>query len=515
MLRRDFSKRTPTGFLMVSNEFNLEKIFLILRIRLWWIVGFFIGAVLLAALVTVQMPKMYMATTSLNFDFSGNNPLDSRGRSILAEDSYLTTQVGILQSLNVGQKVVESLSDYERARVIDALGEKRSKLDLMISRIKKFAKTLFSGPKKAVLADTPQNEVSATSSGETLEVASPYDWLAGSLGSDLVINPLVDSRIVEVSYYSTDPQVAALLSNRFAEAYIATNLRMVIDPARKTKIWFDEQLTLLRAQLEEAQAKLTAYQQREGIVSSDERIDIESTHLRGLADQLASAQQARRIEETKLNKLNEVLGKGDSLMTFEPVFSNSVVQRINTDIRDIEAKLAEGANSLGANHPKMKTFKSELAAAKQRLNREIQSIVDGVHNAVELSRERQKTLEDALEQQKALVLRLKNEHDKIVVLQRDVESAQAAYNAALNQLNTTNMQSMVDQTNVSIVDHARVPTYHATPRLTKNVAVGGFGGLVLGFGFAMFMEIFRRRVHTEDDIVGELGIPLLGQLNRY
>lgn len=500
---------------MASNDINFEKLFLILRINAWWVLGILIGAILLAAFITYQTPKMYMATTSLNFDFSGNNPLDSRGRSTLAADSYMTTQVGILQSLNVAQQVVDSLTDYEEKRVIAALDANHSTIDILNRRIKLFFKSLFSSRGKEGLSSDSQEVNSEFGSRDTLSIESPYGWLAKALGSDLSIYPQVDSRIVDISYYSTDPEIAAMMPDRFAEAYIAANLKMVIDPARKTKIWFDQQLKLLRAQLEEAQAKLTAYQQLEGIVSSDQSIDMETANLRELAVQLAAAQQTRRTKETNQNKLNEVLEKRASLMTFEPVFNNSVVQQLKTDIRVIEGRLAEGANSLGTNHPKIKKLKSERAAATIRLNREIKTIVTGINNDVELSREREKNLEKAMGEQKQLVLKLKNEHDKIVVLQRDVESAQIAYNTALNQLSTTSMQSMVDQTNVSIIDHASIPSHHTLPRATLNLAVGAFGGLLLGIGFALFKEIYARRVYSQDDVVNELGIPLLGQLRKY
>jgi polysaccharide export outer membrane protein len=106
---------------MTSNELNIEKIFQILRTRIQLVIGVFLGCVLVAAIITFQLPKMYQATATLNFDFSSSNPIDSRGRSVLSEESYLTTQVGILQSLNVAQQVVSGLSDYQRDRVIAAL----------------------------------------------------------------------------------------------------------------------------------------------------------------------------------------------------------------------------------------------------------------------------------------------------------------------------------------------------------------------------------------------------------
>jgi uncharacterized protein involved in exopolysaccharide biosynthesis len=227
-----------------------------------------------------------------------------------------------------------------------------------------------------------------------------------------------------------------------------------------------------------------------------------------------AAQQATRNAVTEHNKLREVIDSGASLMTYQPVSANSVVQKIKADIRDLEAQIVQNSNSLGANHPKMKKLNSELYAARERLKKEVKDVTDGINNAAQLYKEREHDLESALEAQKMLVLNLKNEHDKITVLQREVESAQATYNAALNQLNSTSMQSMVDQTNVAIIDRADIPGGASSPRVMKNMALGALAGLLLGVGLAVFLEIFTRRVHSSDDFTTELGIPLLGHLKK-
>jgi uncharacterized protein involved in exopolysaccharide biosynthesis len=259
---------------------------------------------------------------------------------------------------------------------------------------------------------------------------------------------------------------------------------------------------------------LTAYQQQEGVVSTNERLDTENTRLQNLSNQLVTAQEATRNAVTERQKLQEVLASGAPLDTFEPVFDNAVVQNIKAQIRDLQGTLVNSSNSLGANHPKIKKIKSELYAARQRLDAEIKTITDGINNAAELSKEREHDLAKSLEAQKQLVLDLKNEHNKIAVLQRDVESAQATYNAALNELNTTSMQSLVDQTNVSIVDRANIPSTPSSPRVTKNLALGVLAGLLLGIGLAVILEISIRRVHSQDDLIDELGVPLLAHLKK-
>ena len=497
---------------MASNEISIEKFVLILRTHAKLVSSIFIAALTVAGIITYLMPKMYTATVSLNFEFSAN-PVDSRGSYAYAEDSYITTQVGIIQSQHVAQQVEHSLTDYERERVIAALDAEHSVIDDVSNLIKAPIMFLLADSGNQ-LDDAGADSGGSSSGGETLQVSSAYNWLTRSIGYNLVVTPVFNSRIVEISYSSTDPKIAALLANKFGDAYIATNLQMIIDPARKSKVWFDEQLKSLRKNLEDAQSELTAYQQREGIVSSDERLDTEASRLQELSGQLVAAQQATRNAVTEHNKLREVIDSGASLMTYQPVSANSVVQKIKADIRDLEAQIVQNSNSLGANHPKMKKLNSELYAARERLKKEVKDVTDGINNAAQLYKEREHDLESALEAQKMLVLNLKNEHDKITVLQREVESAQATYNAALNQLNSTSMQSMVDQTNVAIIDRADIPGGASSPRVMKNMALGALAGLLLGVGLAVFLEIFTRRVHSSDDFTTELGIPLLGHLKK-
>lgn len=494
---------------MTSNEMSLERFFLILQTKVRLIVGILAAALLLAGTITYTTPKTYKATASLNFEFSAG-PVDSLGRSVLSGETYISTQQGIIESQAVAKEVENSLTEYERDRLIAALDARRSAIDALRSAITSPIRGLFSDKNK------PAPETGVRQGGETeaLQVKSPYNWLTRAIGYDLSVEPVFNSRIVSIAYWSTDRQIAALMANKYAEAYIATNLQMMIDPARKSKVWFDEQLKSLRQRLEEAQSKLTAYQQKEGIVSSDERLDTETSRLQNLSGQLVTAQQTTRNAVTQQQKLKEVLDSGASLMTLQAVFDNPVVQRLKGEVRSIETKIVENSHNLGNNHPRMKQLNSELFGARKRLKSAIQTITDGITNAADLSRERENDLKLALDAQKKLVLDLKNQHDRIAVIQREVESAQTTYNAALNQLNTTSMQSMVDQTNVSIVDRATVPRKHSSPRIMVNLTIGLLGGLLLGIGVAVFMDVFVRKVHSTDDLMGELGVPLLGHLKK-
>ena len=497
---------------MASNEMSLQQYIEIFRARVQVIIIIFVVAVAIAGIVTYVTPKMYMATTSLNFEIKGDNPFaEALGVSVLSGNTYVATQIDIIKSLNVAQKVVDSLRQNERNHLIASLEAENTIIDKLRDSILAPIRSLFKNDSNRVLEGKTSSEMHDS---DALQIDSPYSWVALSIGHNLKAKPMFSSRIVEISYASTNPQIAALMADKFAEAYIVANLQMIIDPAQKTKVWFDEQLKSLRENLQNAQSRLTAYQQKEGIVATDERIDTENKRLQELSSQLVSAQQETRNAVTEQQQLIEVLASSSSLLTFPKVFADPVIQRIKSDIRAFEGTLVEISSRLGENHPKYKRVQQELKAARGRLDVEVKVITEGIYNDAELAKERTRDLAKVLEKQKQFVLDLKYEYGRIAVLAREVESEQATYNTALDQLNETSMRSMIDQTNVSIVDPASVPGTHSSPRVMIDLGVGGLFGLLLGIGITIFREMLNRKVHSKEDLIVEVGVPFLGQLKK-
>jgi uncharacterized protein involved in exopolysaccharide biosynthesis len=448
----------------------------------------------------------------VNFEFKGENPFaDVRGASVWTGDTYIATQMDIMRSISVAQKVVDRLTQNERNHLIASLKAESTIIDKLIGAILGSIRSLFSSDEKRV---SEGKASSKTQSSEALQVRSPYNWVARAIGNHLTVEPMFGSRIVNISYASTNPKIAALMANKFAEAYLIANLQMIIDPAQKTKVWFDEQLKSLRTNLQNAQSKLTAFQQKEGIIATDERIDTENKRLEVLSRNLIGAQTELRNAVTEQQQLKEIMRKGASLMTFPKVFNNPVIRNIKGDIRALEAKHVEMSSRLGKNHPQYKRLLQELSATRGRLDIEVKVITGGIYNDADLARDRTRDLSKALETQKRLVLDLKYEYDRIAVFAREVESAQKTYNAALEQLNLTSMRSMVDQTNVSIVDPASIPRQHTSPQVMTNFVIGGFGGLLLAIGITIFMEMVTRKVHSREDFMTEVRVPLLGHLKK-
>jgi uncharacterized protein involved in exopolysaccharide biosynthesis len=175
---------------------------------------------------------------------------------------YVATQVDIIMSRNVALKVVDKLTDEERFIVAES----------------------FLGPdaRRAVDSDV---------------------WvrgaIAGELLSGLSVTPARDSRVLNLIYTTIDPELAATVANAFANAYIDTTLELNMEPARRNAEWFDEQIKSLRTALEDKQKLLTAYQERNGIVSMDTRLDTETRRFQELSTRLLEAQTNRHDVDSR------------------------------------------------------------------------------------------------------------------------------------------------------------------------------------------------------------------------
>jgi capsular polysaccharide biosynthesis protein len=111
-------------------------------------------------------------------------------------------------------------------------------------------------------------------------------------------------------------------------------------------------------------------------------------------------------------------------------------------------------------------------------------------------------------------MNLKQARDQIAVLMRDVETAQRAYDSAMQRSTVSKIDSRASQTNVAILNPAIEPLKPARPKLWLNITLSIIIGSMLGVGAALLLEFADRRVRSGNDLVGHLESPLLAQLTR-
>ena len=426
---------------------NLQQFLLILLAR--WRVALYtlLGTVVTTLVVSLLWPNSYTAGTSVVVDVKSPDPVAGMVLQGMMTPGYMATQVDIINSDRVSQRVVKLL-----------------KLDQAPA--------------------VRQQWMDETDGRGELTV-----WLAKLLQKKLDVKPARDSNVVNISYKASDPAFAAAIANGYAQAYIDTTIELKVEPAKQYAVWFGQQSRQLRDNVERAKAKLSEFQQTKGIVATDERLNYENQRLNELQSQLVMAETQSADSQSKQKS-----GGGDTL---QDVMQNPVILQLKSDISRLDAKLQEMGGNLGKNHPQYQRSEAELASLRKQMQAEIQKISSSISTSNRVSKGRQTELEAAIEAHKKRILDLRKERDEVSVLQQDVESAQRAYETISLRYSQTNLESNSTQTNVSVLTPAAPPLEASSPRVLLNTALSILLGTMLGAGAALVLEMLDRRVRSE------------------
>lgn len=451
---------------------NLYQFLSALRARVSLFAFLLLVTVLVATLVSLLLPKIYTATVSLLLDAKEEQSLSTALRPLVSSQeraSYLQTQLDIITSEKVARRVVDDLKLAQRAVSANALED-------------------------------------VAKHGGSIE-----DKLVEVLMQDLKVDTS-QSSVIRLSFSSQEARYSAEVANAFAKAYIDTMLELRVEPAQKAAAWFDEQLKSLRANLEDAQAKLTDYHQRRGIVAADERLDVENTRLAGLSDQVVRAQEQTFEWKSREEQARESLRQGGSPANLPEVMDNPFIQRLKQDVMQGETKLRELSTHYGPNYPQYQRQVEENESLREKLDAEMKRLVAGIQSSARQSRQREAGSRRAMAAQSARVLGLKENRNELTVLRRNVESAERAYDTAMQRSVVSLVDSRANQTNVMVLNPAGVPRKHSSPKIPLNIALSVVVGTILGIVMVMLLEALDRRVRSRSDL--ELDVPLLAVLNQ-
>jgi polysaccharide biosynthesis transport protein len=431
---------------------SLYQIFSILRARRFLAGTIFLAIVGLALVWIVLRPKNYTAVAPVLVDMRSDPVPGGNGLQGMMSPSFMATQIDIVRSERVAQRAVQALH-----------------------------------------LDQQPDEISKWRSATGGKIAA-VPWLANELQKKLDVKPARESHIINITWTGHSRAEAAKVANAFAQSYLDVSLELKTDPARGYATWFEDQVSASRQKLEAAQNRLADFQQKAGIVSTDERTDYETANLNALSAQLTAVQGHTAITPSG----------GEA--------TNPIVNNLRMDVAKLESKIRQGAASMGERHPEMQKMQAELASMRSMLASETSRAGSSAASSRQSQLAREKELRDAVEAQKTKVLALSKQRGELNLLQRDVEAAQKAYDAVTSSASQVRLQSMSNQTNVMPLAAAVEPIDASglTGKVMLLIAI--VAGALLALAGALLAELMNRRVRTVDDLTLVTRLPVLASV---
>src|SRR5277367_1381034 len=458
-------------------EPHLYDYLLILRKHQWLILSFLLTVVTIVAIATFRMRPVYIATARIEIDRENSNILPFQGTDsydyMMDLENYIETQSKILTSETLGLLTIRNSG---------------------LSSRPEFAAP--GGPSEAVASGSLANQKRPPELGEFL----------GSLSVKRVPN----SRLMDVSFESTDPQLAARIVNAHLENYIEQNFRSKYDATTQASKWLAGQLDELRVKVEKSENARIEYERQNQIWTVDDKSNITTQRLSDLNKELTDAQS----ESLKREALYEFAESGD-LDGVPELRDNSVLQDMQKKRSDLSVQYTDAVNQYGPNFPKVQRLQAQIKEVDDQMIRERKGIIVQLKNDYREAKQREELLSKALDQQKTDTNLMSEKLVQYNILKRDAESYKALYDGLLTKLKEAGIASGLQSSNIRIVDPAMVPSTPARPAKARNIALAFLVGLVGGVGLALLREYLDNTVKTPDDVETLARLPSLAVVPAF
>lgn len=408
-----------------TTEIHLREYLQVLKKRRWTVIAIFVIFVTLVSVYTLTSEPIYQATVQLLIE--RDNPKVVSIQEVLAIDAtstdYYQTQYELLKSDNLARRVVRRLNRNQVS---------------------------FNSPGQS-------NRLIRSNQSDRESFAGEADPLRENkliqlFQSDLKIRPKRNSRLVNVSFESSDPRYATEAVNILAEEYIKFSIETKVNASKEARSWLKKQVDDMRAKVEVSERAFEQFQQ---------------TIPKRIMAQVQSGKATREMENRP------------------EVVHNVFIQELRTEEIKLSAKMADLSKKYGPKHPKIIRLASEREMIHDHMQVEIKRLVSAV--MIEGSSE-------------------------YLLLKREALTNQKLYEVLLTRLKETVLTENLPQSNIHIIDPAQVPQSPVKPNRKMNIFMASVFGLVFGAGVAFFFEYLDNTIHDPKDIEELLEIPFLGSV---
>lgn len=474
-----------------QEEIHLRDYWKVIQKRRNSVLTFFSVIVIVVTIGTLTTTPVYRATTRVLIDREYKNLAEIKEvyYDPYSED-YYQTQYELIKSTATAMRVVKNLNLEQNPEFNTAL--KKTEVGLFQSFLGGLRNIFSSGSK------TDKKEITDTATA-----------LARKIQGGLRVEPVKNSRIVNISYEYPEPRLAAAIADGIANAYVEQVLDIKMATARQAVEWMTRKIEEQKKKLEESQQALQAYMKDKDIVELENKEAVTPLKLQNLSYQLIQAEAKRREAEALYNQVKGLGNNTSEALTVPAIAGDPVIQALRTEEIKIEKDIIEMSKKFGEKHPQMVRLKEDLRAVRDKIASEVKRAIQAIKNDYELAKAKETSLRHQFVQGKGEALALSEKAIQYGVLKREVESNQQMYEALLKRVKETSIVEEVRPFNISIIDRAEIPKSPVRPRKLLNILLSIIVGIFGGVGIAFFLEYLDNTFKIPDDVEEKLSVPLL------
>lgn len=474
-----------------EREFNLLEYWRVITKRKRVLFIFASVVIVLVGIYSFTATSKYKAKASLLIEEESSKILsieDEFGyRAPMRDLRFFNTQLILLESESLAERVVRKMNLISRPEFV---GDKVAKKNLIAK-----AKDILTLKWISLKKKEKENAHVLT---------DPYVKVAGVIRGNMEISPIRDTKVIELSYTSPHPVLAAEVVNTLAEEFITFSIEKRYEATQKVSDFLSDQIVSLREDLAAKEQELQKYgQEKELFFLSDE----ESTAVSKFAD-LNTAYIQAQIERVKAeSEYREV--KGLNVESIPQSVNDPAIQQLRAEYTRLKNEYEEKSKIYKPDYPEMIKLKAKTDSMKV----ELRKVVDTAESEYRAARERENSLKRLLEKQKEDVAQMNSSAILYNSLKIEVENKRKLLDSLVERQNETMVSARLGglkSSNISIIDKAKVPRSTVSPKKKRNLILALLVGIFGGIGLCFLIEKMDNTIKGPEDVEKLVELPSMG-----
>ena len=419
--------------------------------------------------------QILVANLSTPFD-RPNNTQEQRSDQI--DDRFVTSQVSVLKSEDLAQRVVKQLQ-------LEGQGE----FDPLRKGVGKVKKTML-----------------AMGFGTDPRLMSGEQRAVEHLIKNASIYQIPLSNVIVVRYAALDGKTAAAVANALSETYVLSTRESQSGPNARARDWLGGQIDVLRQKVSASAAAVETFRAEAGLLKG-QTSTLGTQEISELNTQITLAEAASSEARAKADEISSMLESVGSVDASAEVLNNQVVQRLREQQVAAMRKVSELSATYLPSHPKMIAASRELLGVEKQLRREALRVVDSLQGQAKVAEARAESLRKGLEQLKSREGGALQSDVKLKELEREAAADSALLETMLARYADANARQDLNLQPgyARIIQTASVAAVPFFPKVGPTLMLTLLAGLTAGLGLAFLFEVIR-----QSGRVAEAATPVAG-----
>jgi len=341
----------------------------------------------------------------------------------------------------------------------------------------------------------------------------------GRLANRVDVAQVGRSYVISLSFLSENPTKAAEIANTMAEQYLVTQVEAKYDAAQRATEWLSKRIDELRGQVLEAEAKIVEYRTQNNLVDTSNSNNPITLQFFQLNTQMALAQAERAAAEARLGQARSLVSSEGGVAAAALVLNSPLMSSLRDQETQLIRRLSEMATVYGENHPQMVNTRAEIQSIRDKMQDEVQRIIQDLNNEVAVSRAREQELTNNMARLQGDAARVDLAGVQLSDLTREADTNRELFQTFLTRFREIVEQQGLQEADAKVLSAADVPVAPSHPKTALFTMIAFAASVVLGVLLVFVIERWDSDYgfRSADEIQAALGaraLALVPDLNR-